>query len=630
MSTTVDIKFEPDNAHVVVPAGTTILDAARLAAIPLAAPCGGHGVCGKCRCVVIEGDARPIGEDAVLTDAERAAGVCLACRTAAQSDLTVLLPAEVRTGGDAILEDAMIRRGDDPFDPATRAVVLNMAPPSLADQRSDAVRLRAALAEAGIRVTACDATGVLPGLPTACRESDFTVTAVEREGLVLGVHGGADTALYGVAVDLGSTTVVAYLMDLSTGRRLGAASDINPQVAYGDDLVSRISFIDNGAEGLSTLGAAARDVIARLVGALCADHDVDPRRVYDVRVVGNAAMTHILLGANPRNIPLAPYIPCFQDAVTIPARELGWGHVAPGARVTVLPCIAGWVGADTVGVVLATRMHRLPGVRLAIDIGTNGEMVAGGAGRLLACSTAAGPAFEGASIRHGMRGAPGAIDHVDYDEGVVRVTTIGREPARGICGTGLIDAAAVLLRCGVLLDTGRMLKPDSDEARALPPAVAERLVQLEDGPAFVLASGDESALKDGVLLTQGDVRQLQLAKGAIAAGVGVLLSRLGVTVDAVEEVLLAGAFGAYVNAHNAAAIGLFPPELGPRARAVGNAAGAGALMALASREELAAADRIADEVEYVELASLLEFDMLFADQMMFPEQASDSATSGAA
>lgn len=619
---TYDIKFEPDNLHTRAPRGMTILQAARQAGISLPAPCGGQGKCGKCRCQVASGPT--LTDESFrgrISDEDFAQGFRLACRTTVEGDLVIYIPPESRTGAEAILEEAQVRLVLEGHASAVSKRAVDLPVPTLADQRSDLERLLARLGEDGDAPQAIDAQAVLPHLAQACRGEGFHVTAVEHAGTLIGVESGDTTAqTYGVAVDLGTTTVVAYLADLDEAHRLGSASEINPQVAYGDDLVSRIAYIDQASDGFATLTGAARGAIRELIDRLCTSTGIASDRIYQVTAVGNSGMTHIFLGADPRNIPMAPYIPCYRQAMTLPARDLGYTNLAPGARVTVLPNIAGWVGADTEGVILSTEIHKMPGIRVAIDIGTNGEIVVGGADRLVACSTAAGPAFEGAQILHGMRGAQGAIDHVSFseDDGDIHITTIGSAPPRGICGTGLIDAAAALLEAGVLLETGRMPRPDSDEAAHLPPALRARLIQREDGPAVVLAPAEQSGTGAEVLFTQQDVRQLQLAKGAIGAGVRVALEHLGKGPADVEEVLLAGAFGSYVDPTSAAAIGLFPPELAGRARAVGNAAGAGAYLALLDRERVVEAERIRERVEYLELASLLAFDMAFAEEMMFP------------
>ncbi len=613
-----EIKFEPDNVRVRVPHGTTILDAAKVAGVALSSPCGGQGICGRCRCQVMAGATGQLDKQrAHVTAEELASGWRLACRATIESDLVVDLPASVRGSAAAILEGSTLGDAGLVARPEVHKHLLTLTAPTLADQRDDLTRVLDGLAARGVEVTSVDHLAVLPTLAQALRSQDFHVTAVIRETTLVGVEPGDTTdEAYGVAVDLGTTTVVAYLAHLPTGTQLAVASEVNPQVAYGDDVVSRISHIAQAPDGLATLSSAARQCVRDLIVRLTLMADIPSNRVYGIRVVGNSTMSHIFVGADPRHIPQAPYIPAVHQGIVAPARELGMNGVAPGSRLCTLPNIAGWVGSDTVGVILATGMNRLDGIRVAIDIGTNGEIVVGDRSRLLACATAAGPAFEGAQIRYGMRGATGAIDHVSVEDGQLHVTTIGGEPARGICGTGLIDAVACLLKAGVVLDTGRMLPPD--QAAHIPEELHERMVSFEDAPAFILATAEESALDRPILLTQRDVRQLQLAKGAIATGLCIVLKERGVGVEEVEEILLAGAFGSYVDPASAARIGLFPPELAGRARAVGNAAGAGAYLALVSTDHADQAARIGDQVEYLELAGRLDFDMVFADQMLFP------------
>ncbi|MBD3173888.1 MAG: DUF4445 domain-containing protein [Armatimonadia bacterium] len=613
-----DVKFEPDNVHVQIPKGTTLLDAAKAGAVSLLAPCGGQGICGRCRCQIIEGETgRTEVQREKLSDEDLAKGWRLGCIATVESDLVVHLPADVRGTVAAILEDSSL--DDIELGPGAeiRKHYLELAEPSLEDQRDDLSRVLDALAAEDVQLDTVDFPAVLPGLSEALRADEFRVTAVHREGVLMGVEpGNTVNECYGVAVDLGTTTVVAYLAHLPTSTQLAVTSEVNPQVAYGDDVVSRITHINESGRGVRTLSEAARECVRELVARLAKMAGIDPRHVYGVRLVGNSTMSHIFVGADPRNIPQAPYIPGVHRSVIAPARELGMSDVARGARFCTLPNIAGWVGSDTVGVILSTGMHRLEGARVAIDIGTNGEIVVGDENRLVACSTAAGPAFEGAQIKHGMRGASGAIDHVFLENDDLRITTIGDQASRGICGTGLIDAVACLLDAGLILETGRML-PEA-EAGHLPDALQARIVTLDDAPAAILATAEESALDGPVVLTQRDVRQLQLAKGAIATGVRIAMNECGVEVADVQEILLAGAFGSYVNPGRAADIGLFPRELVDRARAVGNAAGAGAYLALVSADHGAQASLIGDRAEYLELAGRLDFDMVFADEMLFP------------
>jgi uncharacterized 2Fe-2S/4Fe-4S cluster protein (DUF4445 family) len=341
---------------------------------------------------------------------------------------------------------------------------------------------------------------------------------------------------------------------------------------------------------------------------------VDARDVYELTVVGNTCMTHLFLGLDPHHVARAPYIPVVDQALRAPSAELGVG-INPRGEVNSLPNIAGWVGADTVGVLLSTRLTESPNPTLAIDIGTNGEVMLWSGETAFVCSTAAGPAFEGAQIRHGMRAAAGAIEHVRAVEDGVAIQTIGDAPAVGICGSGLLDAVAVLLDLGVVNSAGLMA--DEQVGRDLPPSLRERLSGQGQDRQFALATAEESGLGEPVTLTQRDIRQLQLAKGAMRAGIQVLLSESGLHATDLERILLAGAFGSYIDRASAVRLGLVPALPLAQIVAVGNAAGAGAVMALTSTDEREKATRLAEAAVHVELSSRPDFQMLFMETMLF-------------
>ncbi len=610
------VKFEPDNARVGVPRGTLVLVAARRAGVPIESLCGGRGVCGKCLCRIVEGEIAEEGEQRAVLGAQYEAGLRLACQTRLLSDATVYVPQEARVSTPQILEQAAFSLGERAPQPAVRKVYVTLPRPSLSDPRGDLERLLDALREGGVAEPRCPHVRALRELPRLLRQADFAVTALLRENELLAVEPGETTSeLYGIALDLGTTTVVGYLVDLRTGERLACASTLNDQVQFGDDVVSRISFAAQGAEQRRELQRAALSSANRVIEQACAQAKVVRERVSLATFVGNTCMSHLFWGIDPFALAQAPYTAAVQQGLEAPAGEVGLG-IAPGALVRWLPNIAGWVGADTVGVILATGMHRSQDVWLAIDIGTNGEVVLGNRERLLACSCAAGPAFEGSQIRQGMRGAEGAVDHVDILDGSVTYTTIGGAPARGICGSGLVDAVASLRRAGLVDESGRLAN-EQTLADDVSPDLRARLVEIDGQPAFVIVSAEESALAEPVALTQRDIRQLQLAKGAIAAGVRILLDEAGLEPGDVRRVLLAGAFGWYIRQSSAAEIGLFPRELEERAEAVGNAAGAGAYLALVSEELFAEAQEIARRVTYIELAGRPEFDSAFAEAMLF-------------
>jgi len=613
------VAFEPGNRRGLVPAGSSVLEAANTLGVPLTAPCGGNGVCGKCLCAVRSGRFREVAEQRErVGDAPYAAGLRLACQTTLESDAVVEV-SESTTGAEQhILEEAASQIADGALDTPLRKVVVTMPKPSLHDQRADLERLLDALGEQ--RVTLCHTcpAALLAGLPHILRAQGFTVTCTLNGQELLAVEPG-DTSgeLYGAAFDIGTTTVVGYLVDLLSGRRVATASCVNPQIAYGDDVVSRISHIQTHADGLETLSSLIRSALNDLLAELAAEAGTTVQRVYRLTVVGNATMNHILWGTDPSNIARAPYTPVVHRGMMGRARDVSLA-LPIRTPVYTLPNIAGWIGADTAGVVLSTRIHQAEEPWLAIDIGTNGEIVVGSAKRLIACSAAAGPAFEGAQIRYGMRATGGAVDHVDFDGGRVSYTTIGNAPARGICGSGLFDIMAVLLDSGCVNEAGMLLRSDDPGAEDLPADLKRRLTTVDGTPAFVLAADEETSIEGPVVLTQRDIRQIQLAKGAIAAGIRIALGELGLNPGDIARVVLAGAFGSYVRPASAARIGVFPPELVDRAEGVGNAAGAGARLALVSETQRVEAERIVGTIEYLELASRLDFNEVFADEMMFP------------
>ena len=429
-------------------------------------------------------------------------------------------------------------------------------------------------------------------------ETDMTVTVPEKDGLHILREGvGADIVLnpvrrgYFVAIDIGTTSVVTFLLDRDTGRELASASMLNPQTGYGADVISRIKAAMEGS--LEKQRDLIRGTLTDLISRVCGQAGISPMEIGTVAVVGNPSMQQLFLGLSVENLAGVPFAPVLLEAKTSPCRDVL--PICENAVLLTVPDIAGYIGADTMGCVLSTEMYASEPLTLMVDIGTNGELVLGSRERMIACSTAAGPALEGANIRFGMRGTDGAIDHVWMEEGRLRCSVIGGGTARGICGSGLIDAVAVLLDAGILNKRGRIQSGEEwDGQRAV-------------------------ALADRVWLTQEDIRQVQMAKGAICAGVRLMVKQLGREVDDIQRVLLAGAFGSYMSPESACRIGLLPEELRGRITAVGNAAGRGAKLLACNKEMLAKSQILRDRIEFLELASLPEFSRTFAMSMNFRE-----------
>lgn len=593
-----------------VPAGELLLNAAVAAAVPLNAACGGHGRCGKCKVRILQGRCLPPGDDErfSLSDEELSQGYRLACHARVDSDLIIETIAEPELVCAKPLEDDLLVGVE--VAPAVRQMTVELPQPHLTDQRSDFVRLREELLPENTMTHA--ALHALWTLPQVLRASDFQVAATLRGEALVDVQ-AADTAQHplGVAVDIGTTTVVAYLVDLVTGEHLGSGTAQNPQSQHGADVISRTEFSKSHPEGLARLQREAAGVVNQVVAQALECIQAGPERIHEMTVVGNTCMHHLFLGLDPRYIAEAPYIPVTADPIEVSPAEVGIKMHSTG-RILVLPVIAGYVGADTVGVILATRLTESTQPVLAVDIGTNGEVALWSGERLLVASCAAGPAFEGAQIEYGMRAANGAISEVELRDGDLVVRTIGDQPALGICGSGLFDAMAAVLDAGLVDMMGRMA--GNDKLATLPPALAQRLDGEANTRRVRLAGEGATA----VYLTQRDVRELQLAKGAVQAAVELLLKECGLHVSDLSAVLLAGAFGNYINPVSAVRMGLLPQMDASLLRGVGNAAGAGAMMALLSLPWRQKAIELARQAEHIELAQRADFQQMFMETMLFP------------
>ena len=413
---------------------------------------------------------------------------------------------------------------------------------------------------------------------------------------------------YLAAFDIGTTTIASYLLDGHTGKQLGTASCVNPQAAYGADVISRADYTMH--HGFDDLTGCVRKAINDLLQELAHAASIQVEEILQICLVGNTCMHHIFFQYPMNSLVLAPYVP-YQKGLTKGKAADFQIHIHPEGELIFLPVIAGFVGADTMGCLLAVRPDLKEEITLMIDIGTNGELVLGNRERLVCCSTAAGPAFEGAKIECGMRGAQGAIDHVFWDKEGFRFSVIGDGKPRGICGSGLIDAIACLRKQGLIDETGHMLSCQ-EAAEVCGAEIAAHMIQKENMTAFLF---DPHAPQ--VYLTQKDVREVQLAKGAISAGILLLEKHLGITHEDIQTIYIAGAFGNYMNPENACNIGLLSAALKTRIQSIGNAAGEGAKIALLNKEELAETVRLSQQVEFLELAAIPEFQDCFVDELEF-------------
>src|SRR5947199_8248396 len=603
--------------------GTTILKAAHAAGVDITATCGGRGRCTSCRVKFLAGLPPPptIMDEVQLGDDLVRDGYRLACQCVLHEAVTVQ-PApplderafQILGAGPGVRQLGRVALGSG----VAKQLVKVTVPREEHHQTSDLEQLLEAV---GL-TTAVVGPSVVQGLPSALRDdpAGLTVTtfasgtASGGRQRILAVERG-DTAVmkFGLAIDIGTTSVVTTLVELESGEQLASVSSLNPQTVFGGDLMSRIAFAQFNPGNLRKLHTRIVGLLNQHVAEVCRASGVLPKWIYKAVVVGNTCMHHLLLGIDPSHVGLAPYAPVMRHAAVLPARELLL-KIAPEARVCLLPLVAGFVGADAVAVALATRLADSPALRVAVDIGTNGEVLLGSRERLFACSAPAGPALEGAQIRHGMRGAQGAVDRVTIDADV-RVHTIGETPALGICGSGLIDLLAGLLDAGVIDWTGLIRVEARD---SLPPALRDRVAMRGEERVFTVLRPGEAGARAEIVLTQDDVRQVQLAKGAIASGIAMLLHVAAVPLVRVEELMLAGGFGNYLSIASAIRIGLIPALPLSRVRYVGNAASLGAQLCLLSEAERARADAIASRIEHVPLAAHPDFEQIFVDAMNFP------------
>jgi uncharacterized 2Fe-2S/4Fe-4S cluster protein (DUF4445 family) len=605
------VTFLPKAVTTRVPSGTTLFHAAAWTGQPVESTCGGRGTCGKCRVLVREGATVVTPADQEhLSSEDLSAGWRLSCQQEVRTEMTVEVPRLLSAP-----KTAMFGVGRQVLlDPNVHAVHLKLPEPDLHDQRSDFRRLKDALRAQGFAMTAD--LPVLRTVPKTLRDSDFDVTAVLCGDALVSLEPGDTTReCYGVAFDLGTTTIVGSLLDLTTGETKGVASTLNAQAIHGGDVLSRISHTMGRAEGLEELQHLAVFTLNGILEKLTGESGISAHRIYEITVAGNLTMTHLLLGIDPEPISVTPFTPTASHGLEIPAREIGVA-IHPRGRVYLFPAIGAYVGGDIVAGLLATALPRGDRLRLFVDVGTNGEIALGSEVRTLATAAPAGPAFEGAEISCGMRATTGAVEGVTISESAVALQTIDDAPPVGLCGSGLIDAVAQLYRRGLLDATGRLRSAEEMGGR-VPDSLARRLVTLDGVRAFVLATEEETGGKP-VLFSQKDVRQLQFAKGSIASGIQVLMNELGVKPQDLQEVMLAGAFGSYIHPDSARVIGLVPAVPLSRIRAVGNAAGEGAKIGLLSYREREAAEAMPDRVEYIELSGHEDFNDIFMGVLGFP------------
>ncbi len=604
--------------------------------VDLDSVCGGRGICGRCQVTPTMGDFPKHG---IVSSAENVSGFTdveeryrdrkgladdrrLGCMALLEADLVVDVPAESQVHRQVVRKD--VNLGSVDVDPVVRLHLVEIDPPSLDDPAGDAERLLRALATQWNLTNVEVDRDVLADLQRDARAEGWSVTvAVRDDSMVCAVWPGYHEQVLGVAIDVGSTTVAGHLADLRSGAVLASAGRMNPQIRFGEDLMSRVSYVMMNPSGAEELTTVIRRALDELIGELVHAAAAERRDILEVTLVGNPIMHHLFLGWDPRPLGEAPFALVTDRALSLPTSDLDL-DVHPAGRAYVLPCIAGHVGADTAGAILADRPHLRPGVQLLVDVGTNAEIVLGDGDRLLAASSPTGPAFEGAQISSGQRAAPGAIERVRIDPVTLepRIRVIGSEAwsddpgfesvaadlgVNGICGSGIIEAVAELFLAGVIDRDGVVAGAAADRTNRV----------VADGRTF------SYRLWDGIHITQNDIRAIQLAKAALYAGVRLLMDHLGV--DEVDGIRLAGAFGSHIDVKYAMTLGLIPDcDLGEVSSA-GNAAGSGALIALLSGASRREVEEVVRKIEKIETATEPRFQEHFVEAMAIPHRSAPYA-----
>ncbi|MDH7477989.1 MAG: ASKHA domain-containing protein [Candidatus Bathyarchaeota archaeon] len=609
----VKILFEPEAKKIQTLKGTTVFQAAKDAGVTIRSECDGKGLCGKCRVIV----KKP--EDlSELTEPEKKhlskfdidEGYRLACQARVLKDTVIVIPLESGfefrriqiSGKERFLEPK----------PTVKKFFVALPKPTLSDIRPDYERLLDALSQFdkfGYLEIDYD---VLKGLSDTLRRSNFktTVTVWDGRKIIAVEPGDTSKELFGFAIDIGTSKIVGYLVDLATGKTLDIDSLENPQLAYGEDIITRITFAIANPKNLKTLQALVVEAINKIIIETCKRTKIDPNKIYEIVVVGNTAMHHLFLGIQPKYMALSPFTPAIKAQVNVKASELNL-HINPSGIVTALPVIAGFVGADAVADVLATGICDSEDISLLIDIGTNTEIFIGNSGDMLSCSCASGPAFEGFHIKHGMKAVTGAIEKIRIDSKFeVEYETIGHEKPAGLCGSAMIDVVAEMFKHKIIDRSGKINRDIKT------PRLRKNNGELE----FVIAWGKETKTKKEITVTQKDIREIQLAKAAIYTGCSILMKRKELKEKDITKLFIAGAFGNYINPQNAKIIGLIPDVPTEKVEFVGNTAIVGAKMALISNEARKKADTIAKKVRYLELAADPSFKKEFLKATLIPHQ----------
>ncbi|MBN2257094.1 MAG: DUF4445 domain-containing protein [Anaerolineaceae bacterium] len=605
MKESIRVDFEPIGRRVRVDADTSILTAARKAGIGITAVCNGQGTCHQCVIRLVSGKLNPLTdiEKSVFSPQKQSEGWRLACQTIPISDVSLEVPPQSISTQQRLQLEGQQFEGDPA--PAVRVVRVSIEPASPMDLRADQTRLKDALET--IRPAVDIPIRQLDKISPLLRTQGWQVDLVLNENGTLTGGLGADKRLVGLALDIGTTKLAAYLVDLESGKTMAKMGEVNPQISYGEDVISRIAYANQSDTKKAALQKVLRIAINRLIKRLCKNAHVQPDQIMDAVVVGNTAMHHLFAGLPVRQLGEAPYVPGVSDSLYLPAHELGL-NLSPGALVYLPPNIAGFVGSDHISADLACGLLDAGETTMLVDIGTNTEITLRTPLGISCCSCASGPAFEGAHIHSGMRAAAGAIERVFFNSGQWNYTTIGQGPPAGICGSGILDAVAEMRRVGIIDERG-VFQPGQ--------AGVEKQGHLS---SFQLVPADPVNNVDAIQVTRKDVNEIQLAKAAIRAGIEILLKESQLEANQIQRFIVAGAFGTYLHLPSALAIGMFPPLPEERFFQAGNAAGAGARYMLLVNEFRKQAEALYGRMKYIELTIQKDFQETYMASLLLDNQ----------
>jgi len=595
------VDMQPVGRRIDIEAGQTLLKAAQEAGIGLVSLCGGEGWCESCQVRVTSGEVNPPSESEMdyLSDEALASGFRLACQVIPQTDVRIDIPLESLSTPQRLQVEG--RDFDITLTPIVQVVDLDLSPPRLEDLRADTDRVKNALEDKGFSDVRLELP-ILTDISDILRANKWSVRIVIRESEVIAIL-PSGSGIFGISVDIGTTKLAVYLVDLLSGEVVEKVGAMNPQIAYGEDVVSRIGYTNQNQDGRKTLQSELVDALNKNAQDVCEASGINHWQIVDAVIVGNTVMHHLFAGLPVKQLGFVPYIPALNEPIDIRAREIGV-RLAPGAYIHLLPNIAGYVGADHSAVILSTELWKTEKTVLAIDIGTNTEISLVSNGRLLSCSCASGPAFEGAHIANGMRAAPGAIERAQIIDGEIKLFTIDDKPPVGICGSGILDIVAEMKAANLMDEKGALIEGQLNIRK-----------RGKNGLEFLLAPASSTGHGRDVTVSRKDINEIQLAKAAIRVGLDILLIEAEISADDIDEVIIAGAFGTYINVPNAIKVGMFPDIPVDRFRQIGNAAGMGAVQALLSVEYRDLIRDVIKKVDYIELTTSEDFQNRFMDAM---------------